>query len=126
MVQFITAQEAAQLVKDGDTLAAPSFGLSNLPEAIMNALKERYDEEKHPAGISYIHGPGIGNNTPGRGLDYFVADGMAKRIYSGHMANSPLMNEKVIDNQIECYLLPQGVVTHLYRAIASHKPGVIT
>ncbi|KAA9234140.1 MULTISPECIES: acyl CoA:acetate/3-ketoacid CoA transferase [Aerococcus] len=126
MVQFITAQEAAQLVKDGDTLASPSFGLSNLPEAIMNALKERYDEEKHPAGISYIHGPGIGNNTPGRGLDYFVADGMAKRIYSGHMANSPLMNEKVIDNQIECYLLPQGVVTHLYRAIASHKPGVIT
>ena len=36
------------------------------------------------------------------------------------------MCDMIAANEVKSYLLPQGVVTHLYRSQANHTPGVIT
>ena len=39
---------------------------------------------------------------------------------------APKMARMIYENEIEGYNLPQGVISHLYGAIAGRKPGVIT
>ncbi|MCY3025603.1 acyl CoA:acetate/3-ketoacid CoA transferase [Aerococcus sp. JJEM-2022a] len=118
----ISSREAADLIKDNDLLATCTFGLGGLPEDLLVGVKERYEEEQHPKDITFMWSCGIGNNKPGRGADHLLADGLVKRIIAGHVGSSPGMVDKVVNNEVEAYLLPQGVFTQLYRAIAGNKP----
>ena len=43
-----------------------------------------------------------------------------------HIGLEPRLNALAVSNQIEAFLIPQGVASHLTRAIAGKKPGVLT
>jgi propionate CoA-transferase len=120
--EIISYREAANLVDDGDTLATLTFGLGGLPEHLLVGVKERYEEEQHPKDITFMWSCGIGNNSPGRGADHLLADGLMKRIIGGHVGSSPDTVKAIVDNEYETYLWPQGVFTQYYRALASNKP----
>ncbi|EGE53767.1 acyl CoA:acetate/3-ketoacid CoA transferase [Streptococcus parauberis] len=122
MEKLISYREAANLVKDGDLLATLTFGLGGLPEQLLIGVEERYAEEQHPKDITFMWSCGIGNNQYGRGADHMTAPGMVKRIIAGHVGSSPGMVEKIVNNEYEVYLWPQGVITQLYRSIAGRKP----
>lgn len=120
--KVISYLEAAELVNDGDLLATATFGLGGLPEQLLVGVKERYEKEQHPKDITFMWSCGIGNNTPGRGADHLLADGLLKRIIAGHVGSSPNTVKAIVDNKLEAYLFPQGVFTQLYRSIAGGKP----
>lgn len=120
--KVISYLEAAQLLKDGDTLATATFGLGGLPEQLLVGVKERFEKEQHPKDITFMWSCGIGNNMPGRGADHLLADGLMKRIIAGHVGSSPNTVKKIVENKVEAYLFPQGVFTQLYRSIAGGKP----
>ncbi|CAM4180911.1 CoA-transferase [Streptococcus penaeicida] len=122
MEKLISYREAANLIKDGDLLATLTFGLGGLPEQLLIGVEERYAEEQHPKDITFMWSCGIGNNQYGRGADHMTAPGMVKRIIAGHVGSSPGMVEKIVNNEYEVYLWPQGVITQLYRSIAGRKP----
>ncbi|TLQ41209.1 acyl CoA:acetate/3-ketoacid CoA transferase [Ruoffia tabacinasalis] len=120
--KVISYLEVAELVNDGDLLATATFGLGGLPEQLLVGVKERYEKEQHPKDITFMWSCGIGNNTPGRGADHLLADGLLKRIIAGHVGSSPNTVKAIVDNKLEAYLFPQGVFTQLYRSIAGGKP----
>jgi propionate CoA-transferase len=52
MSKFITAQQAAMLIKDGVTIGASTQGLSGWAEEIAIAIVERFLESGHPKDIT--------------------------------------------------------------------------
>ena len=54
-VKIITAEQAAQLVKDNDTITSIGFVSSAHPEALTKALEKRFLETNKPQNLTYIY-----------------------------------------------------------------------
>ena len=124
-VRVITAEEAALMVKDGDTVSTGGFVSCACPEALTKALENRFVETGHPRDLTLFFAAGQGHRD-GTGGDHFGHEGMCKRVVGGHWDRAAKLGELALANKLEAYNLPQGVITHMYRDIAAHNIGTIT
>ncbi len=125
MVHFMNARQAADLLKDNDTLACASFIVNAMPEAVLKAVAQRFEETGHPRNLSVIHASGVGGGEE-RGLNYMAREGLLKRVIAGHWNMTRQVGKLAAEEKIEAYNLPQGVIAHLFRDIAAGKIGTIT
>ena len=124
-VRVITAEEAALMVNDGDTVSTGGFVSCACPEALSTALEKRFLETGHPKDLTLFFAAGQGHRD-GTGGDHYGHEGMVKRVVGGHWDRAPKLGDLALANKIEAYNLPQGVITHMYRDIAAHNIGTIT
>jgi propionate CoA-transferase len=125
MSKVIKLEDAAALVKDGDTVCASALLLAGWPEAVGKAIEKRFLETGHPNNLTLAHASGVGNYGT-KGTQHFAHPGLVKRWIGGHTGAAADMAKMVIDGGCEGYCLPQGVIAQLWREIAAHRPGVIT
>ena len=124
-VSIISAEEAALKVQDGDTIATGGFVSCACPETLSKALEKRFLETGHPKDLTLFFAAGQGHRD-GTGGDHYGHEGMVKRVIGGHWDRAPRLGELALNNKIEAYNLPQGVISHMYRDIAAHNIGTIT
>ena len=65
MSKVITAREAANLVKDGDTLAVQGIVCTSIPQFLVNTLRDRYLETGSPKNITLFYEASLGDNAEG-------------------------------------------------------------
>jgi propionate CoA-transferase len=125
-VRVVTADDAARLVHDGDTvLIGGSGGGHAVPETLIVAVERRFLEEGHPRGITSLHPVGIGDEAT-QGVSRFAHPGLLKRIVCGNFIDSPAIEGMARRDEIEAYTLPQGALSQLMREMAAGRPGLVT
>ncbi len=123
--KVISADQAAALIQDGVTLAAPIIGLAGWSEEIAQAIAKRYRETGHPKGITLFLGSAAGNHKD-KGPQTIGIEGLVTRYIGAHMHGSPAIGKLIQENKMLIYCFPQGVVVQLLREIAAKRPGIIT
>jgi propionate CoA-transferase len=123
--KIVSVDEAIAIIRDGDTMSVSGFVGIGTPDELLLAIERRFLHERHPAGLTLVFAAAPGDGKE-RGLNRLAHKGLIKRVVGGHWGLVPKIAELAMDNEIEAYNLPLGVVAHLYRDIAARRPGTIT
>lgn len=123
--KVISKEQSIDLIKDGSTIAVGGFVGCAHPEEITLEIEKQYLEKQAPNNLTLVFAAGQGDGKD-RGLNHLGHEGLVSKIIGGHWALTPKLQKLVLDNKVQAYNLPQGVISHLYRDIAAGKPGTIT
>ena len=120
--KIVTAEQAIGLIHDGDVLVCSGFGVVGVPDELLLALQQRFESSQSPRELTLIFGGGPGDGKE-QGINRIALDGLVQRAIGGHWGLVPKLGAMAMENRIEAWNLPLGVISHLYRDIAAGLPG---
>lgn len=126
-MKIVSAQDAAKLIKSNSSVAVSGSGGSGSPDAVLIALHDRYMATKAPKNLTVMAGISPGNLTYDNvGMNCFAEDGMVGKAMCAHLGMGKKFGIAIGENRFPAFGIPLGIYTHLLRAQAGKKPGVIT
>lgn len=132
MTKQRTAAEAVADIRDGATIAVNSSSGLCCPDAVLQALGERFDDAGAPSSLTTVHPIAAGDFFGVKGVDHIAKPGCISRIIGGSYpsgpsnAEPPLIWRMIGNDEVMAYNLPSGIIFDMLREGAGQRPGVLT
>src|SRR5258706_1959338 len=123
--KVIEPLDAMAVIHAGDTVASSSYAGSGTPDQLFFSLEQRFLESGGPRDLTLVFSTGQGDMKD-KGLNRLAHEGLVRRVIGGYFGLSPKLERLIVENRIEAYNLPEGVITQLYRDIGARKPGTLS
>ncbi len=123
--KIVTGAEAVAIIRDGDTVCCSGFGSNGVPIELILALEKRFLETGSPNNLTLLFGGGPGDGAEG-GLNRLAHEGLLKRVIGGHYGLVPNIGKLALEEKVEAYNLPLGVISHMYRDIGCGLPATVS
>lgn len=124
-MKIIKPSEVGALIKSGSTLTCSGFLGAGHPDVLTREVERSFLETGAPRDLTLIFCAGQGDRGV-RGTNRFGNVGMTRCVIGAHFNSAPRLRKLITDNEIEIHNWPQGIIAHLYRAIAGGRPGILT
>ncbi len=123
--KIIDVADAIAVIHAGDTVASAGYGGNGTPDLLFAALEQRFLQSGEPNGLTLVFSTGQGDMKDG-GIGRLAHAGLVKRVIGGYFGLSPRLERLIVEEEVEAYNLPEGVMTQLYRDIGAGKPGSLS
>ena len=130
--KFISAKEAAALIKDGDFVMVGGFLGHGTPDSIINAVADS-DVKDLTIAVNDTGFPaadpenGVKGEKHGfRGVSELIARKEVKTLYASHIGTNPETGKQMIEGTLDVRLTPQGTLAERIRAGGFGLGGVLT
>jgi acyl CoA:acetate/3-ketoacid CoA transferase len=132
MKKVITAAQAAALIRDADVVSISSSSGLGCPDKVLAAIGERFDREGAPRNLTTLNPIAAGDMYGIKGIDHIAKPGLLSRILAGSYPSGPsslpmpAIWRMIVDNQVQAYNIPSGILFDMHRDAAARRPGVLT
>ena len=130
--KFISAKEAAAMIKDGDFVMVGGFLGHGTPDSIINAIADS-DVKDLTVAVNDTGFPaadpenGVKGEKHGfRGVSELVARHKIKTLYVSHIGTNPETGRQMSEGTMDVRLTPQGTLAERIRAGGFGLGGVLT
>jgi propionate CoA-transferase len=130
--RVISFEALGALVPDKAVVSVSSSSGLACPDAALRAIGEYYRKNGRPRELTSVHPIAAGDMYGIAGIDHLAQPGLVKRVIAGSLPSgpssmpSPAIWKMIIEDQIEAYNLPSGIIFHMHREAAAGRPGIIS
>ena len=132
MSKVVSLPQAAARIGDGAVITVSSSSALGCPDAMLAAIGARFEAEGHPRDLTTIHPIAAGDMYGVKGVDHIARDGLLARILGGSYPSGPSSKpmpeiwKMIVENRVEAYNVPSGILFDMHRETAARRPGVLT
>ncbi len=130
--KVIPLARVGELIPDDAVITVSSSSGLGCPDATLRAIGEHFAQRGRPRGLTSLHPIAAGDMYGIPGIDHLAQPGLLKRVIAGSFPSgpssmpSPKIWQMIVDNKLEAYNVPSGVLFHMHRESAAGRPGVLT
>jgi propionate CoA-transferase len=130
--KIIPIEEVGALIPDEAVVTVSSSSGLGCPDATLRAIGNHFLDKGRPTGLTMLHPIAAGDMYGILGIDHLAIPGLLKRIIAGSLPSgpsnmpSPKIWQMIIDNQVQAYNVPSGILFHMHRESAAGRPGILT
>lgn len=132
MSKLVAPAEAVSRIPDGAVVTVSSSSALGCPDFVLAALGRRFETEGHPRNLTMLHPIAAGDMYGVKGIDHIAKDGLISRVLAGSYPSGPSslpmpeIWKMVVEDRVEAYNVPSGIMFDMHREAAARRPGVLT